>query len=550
MTKRIFHSICMVALAIFLATSALIMTGFYSYFTKTQKNQLKNETILTTHAVANEGLSYFDGMEKTDFRITWIDGNGNILYDSQMGTGLQNHLQREEIQEAILTGHGESVRYSDTMLQATRYCAQKLPDETVLRLSIAQETIFSLILSMGPPIIVVILVTVGLSLLLAARLSRRIVKPLNELNLENPMANAEYEELQPLLKRINTQLRQLRQQEIELQRKQLEFDTVTGSMAEGLVLLNSNGLVLSINEAAANLLGVTPLCNGKDFLSLIQIPEIQQLVRESLFGQHAEKTVQLPAGAYQVDASPVRTENRLSGVALLILDVTEKYQSEQLRREFSANVSHELKTPLHAVSGYAELLKSGLVQPEDVPDFSSKIYSEAQRLIRLVDDIIRLSRLDEGGDTMTWETVDLYILAQDAISTLEDDAKRAQINVTLEGESAVLYGIPQLLSGIITNLCSNAIKYNHQGGSVNVRIANQESSVTLTVQDTGIGIPPEHQPRIFERFYRVDKSHSKAVGGTGLGLSIVKHSAQIHKAKIDLTSVPEEGTTIQIHFPK
>ena len=551
MTKRIFKSILLAALAVFLAAVVLIMGALYTYFSQVQKQQLRNETALIAHAVANEGSSYFEALQTANCRITWIDADGTVLYDSAAAVAeLENHLEREEIQQALLTGEGESERYSATLMEVSFYCARKLPDGTVLRLSVAQNTVFTLLLGMGQAVGVVYLAAIALSLLLAYRLSKKIVRPLNELNLEDPLSNAEYEELTPLLKRIDTQQRQLRQQGIELQRKQFEFDMVTDSMNEGLVLLSGNGIILSMNPAASRLLGMARNCTGKDFLASTPILGVQELVREALFGQHAERIIQLPAGGYQVDASPVRADGRVSGVVLLVLDITEKQRAEAMRREFSANVSHELKTPLHAISGYAELMKSGLVPQQDVAGFSEKIYGEAQRLVRLVEDIIRLSHLDEGGQRMDLEQVDLYALAEEVIGELEHPAQKAQVTLSLEGDRCIVNGYRQLLAAIVMNLCDNAIKYIRPGGTVTVLLQDRQAETVLSVADTGIGIPQEHQTRIFERFYRVDKSHSKAVGGTGLGLSIVKHAAQLHGASPELQSAPGVGTTITVRFPK
>ncbi|MGN0978180.1 MAG: sensor histidine kinase, partial [Faecousia sp.] len=419
-----------------------------------------------------------------------------------------------------------------------------------LRLSLAQSSVLNLMLGMSQFIVMVLAGAIVLSSALAARLSRDIVKPINALNLDDPLSNREYEEILPLLRRLESQQRQLKAQAVELEQKQREFHTVTRSLSEGLVLVNSGGTILSINPAAARLLEVTPNCLGADFSVANRNAEIAALMDQALSGQKGEQTVSLSAGEYLAAASPVLTEGGTSGVVLLLFDVTQKQQAEQLRREFTANVSHELKTPLHAISGYAELMKSGLVAPEDMVSFSGKIYSEAQRLIQLVEDILRLSRLDEGAADMAWCWVDLYDMAQAAVQSLTAPAELNNVKIHLEGGSAMIYGIPQLLSGILFNLTDNAVKYNKPGGSVTLRVEDRKTEVRLTVSDTGIGIPEEHQDRIFERFYRVDKSHSKEVGGTGLGLSIVKHAALIHHAKVELTSRVGQGTAITVRFSK
>jgi len=559
MIKRIFRSICLVALAVFAASLVLIMGVLYSYFSNVQQNQLRMQTMLAAQGVTNEGSSYFDHLETHNFRITWIDQSGKVLYDSHSDTAqMENHLEREEIQDAFAKGYGESRRYSVTLLERSLYCAQRLEDDTVIRLSVAQNTVLTLLLGMAPPICVVFLVAIVLSVMLAVRLSKQIVKPLNELNLNEPLDNKEYDELSPLLRRIDSQQRQLKWQETELLKKQTELDTIVENMKEGMLLLNQSGRIISINPSAAELLKVDGNCIGKDILTVSRDLELQGVLTRALGGEQTERTIALGGGNYRLEASPIFSDSEpgsdgqtvVSGVAVLIIDVTEKERAEQMRREFTANVSHELKTPLHAISGYAELLQNGMVQSGDLIPFAGKIYAEAQRMVQLVEDIISLSHLDEGAEDMKWEEVDLYGLARAVVCNLEPAAEAADITLKLSGESAIMKGISQLLHSIVYNLCDNALKYNHKGGRVDVIIENEKESALLLVRDTGIGIEPEHQERIFERFYRVDKSHSKEVGGTGLGLSIVKHAAKIHNAKIELHSVKNEGTTVAVRFPK
>ena len=410
MTKRIFRSIVFAELAVLLASVALIIGVVYSYFTKVQLDQLRVETALAAHAVANEGLDYFDRLDGTmDCRITWIASDGTVLYDNRSDTeAMVNHLAREEVVQALQSGYGQSTRYSDTLLQQYVYAAERLPDGTVLRLSSSRQSLLQLLVDTLWPILLIISAAVVLSLWLANRLSRQVVRPLNTLDLSDPLGNHTYPEIRPLLQRLDTQQEQLRQQSRELARRQKEFHTVTKSLPEGMVLLSGSGTILSINPAAAALLDVTQNCIGADFAVANRNQIISALVDTALSGKKAEQTVHLGEGAYMAAARPVRTDNVLSGVVLLLLDLTQKQKAEALRREFTANVSHELKTPLHSISGYAELLSSGLVQPEDVSGFCEKIYTEAQRLIALVEDILRLSRLDEGAADMDWTQIDLY----------------------------------------------------------------------------------------------------------------------------------------------
>ncbi len=550
MTKRIFRSICLAALLVFLASTVLIMGVLYTYYSHIQRQQLKNQTLLAAQAAAHEGLDYFSGLEIPGCRITWVDSDGTVLYDNRLeSAGMENHLQREEIREALEAGYGESTRYSHTLAESSFYSAKRLPDGTVLRLSMAQTSFLTLLLGMAQPICVAIAVALVLSLILAHRLSKSIVKPLNRLDLDHPMEDVAYEELMPLLHRLDGQQRQLRAQADDLVRRRNEFEAVTASMSEGLVLLSSNCIIVALNPAAQKILGLSRRSIGSDILSYNKTLAVQDLLLDALDGRRAEKTVCLNAGDYQVDASPVWHEEAVTGVALLLFDVTEKRQAEQLRREFTANVSHELKTPLHTISGYAELMAQGIAAPEDTTEFSRRIHVQAQRMIRLVEDILRLSQLDEGASGMELETTDLYALAASVVGTLTGYANQMQVILTLEGGPVPLESIPKLLTGILTNLCDNAIKYNRPGGTVTVMVERAKGVARLSVADTGIGIPTEHQDRIFERFYRVDKSHSRAVGGTGLGLSIVKHSVQALGGQISLDSTPNRGTTITVTLP-
>lgn len=443
MTKRIFRSICITAITVLLATLILIMGVLYDYFSRVQNEQLSDQADLAARGMAGQGVDFFQGLDLDGCRISWIAADGSVLYDN-MGDAesMENHLDREEVREAMETGRGESSRYSDTLTEKLSYQARLLPDGTVIRLAVSKYTVWVLMMGVLQPVLVVALLAVLLSLLMASRLSAKLVKPLNEVDLTDPLKNVEYEELRPLLSRIDSQHKQLKRDRDELEK------------------------------------------------------------------------------------------------------------NEQIRREFTANVSHELKTPLHSISGYAELLANGIARPEDVQNFSAKIYSESQRMTSLVEDIIELSHLDTGAADMKREEIDLYLVARTAVDSLAMAAKEAGVELKISGESARVYGVPQLLYGICYNLCDNAIKYNRENGSVKVTVTNALEEVVLKVEDTGIGIPEESRERIFERFYRVDKSRSKAVGGTGLGLSIVKHAALIHHARIEMDSTPGSGTSFTVRFPQ
>lgn len=550
MTKRIFRSIFAVAAVVLLASFVLITGVLYEYFSNKQMDQLNMQTHLAAQGVESAGADYFNDMEDIDgCRITWIAADGTVLFDSQaQQSGMENHADREEVQQALKTGHGESMRYSTTLMERQLYSADRLPDGTVVRISDMQYTPLTLILGMIQPVIIIALLALLLSLFLASRMSKRIVKPLNELSLDNADKIETYPELEPLTDKLRSQQNQLREQETELRRRRDEFEAATGNMTEGLVLLNEQGSVLSINRSATHILDISRYCIGKDICAVSAVPQLRELSEKALGGEHCEAHACLGGVSYRLYASPVTSGDKVTGAVLLMLDTTEKEQAEQLRREFSANVSHELKSPLHTISGCAELLANGIVKPEDVPHFLSQIQSEAKRMIALIEDIIKLSHLDEGAEDMQREDVDLLAVARRQADNLSQAAESAQVSLSVSGESAVVNGIPQLLDAIVHNLCENAIKYNHPGGFVKVNVRREGGSALLTVEDNGIGIPPEQQERIFERFYRVDKSHSKEVGGTGLGLSIVKHAAALHNAKINVVSAPGKGTVITVSF--
>lgn len=550
MTKRIFRSIFLVAMAVFAASVLLFSIMLYNYFSDVRQEQLRVQTELAAKAVAAEGVAYFDDLDPREYRITLIAPDGKVIFDSRSDTGeMENHLEREEIREALENGFGESSRYSVTLMERALYCAERLPDGSVLRMSVSQNTLLTLLFGMSQPLAAIILIAIALSMFLAYRLSRQIVKPLNNLDLDDTLSNEQYDELAPLLHRIDSQQRQIKKQADELRKRQEEFAAVTENMAEGIVVLGTSGEILSINPAAARLFDASGDVVGQHMLALNRSHEVSELLSAMEKGDHAEKFIDLNGRKFQLDISPVSDGEKVSGGVLLVLDVTEKERAEQLRREFTANVSHELKTPLQTISGAAELLESGLVKEPDKQEFYARIHGESQRMIRLVEDIIRLSHLDEGAQDMQRERVELFKLAKETAKQLLPEAEAAKVALEVSGEPTEIDGIPQLLSSIIYNLIDNAIKYNREGGRVAVSVKNADNRAILAVEDTGIGIPKEHQERIFERFYRVDKSRSKALGGTGLGLSIVKHAAIIHGARIGVESEVGKGTRVEVVFP-
>ena len=549
MTKRIFRATLLVGVAVLIASLTLVMGALYSYFGRVQEFQLRDELSLAAVGVEQNGMDYLRKLESDQYRITWLRADGAVLYDTRADAeSMENHAQRQEVQQALATGEGESSRYSDTLLQKTVYYAKRLPDGTVLRLSAIRVTTGVLVLNMLQPILLVLAVALILSGVLASRLARRITEPLNRLDLEHPLENDTYEELAPLLRRMEHQRRQIDRQMNELRRRSEEFEQITGSMSEGLVLLDEAGVILSINPAARRLLDAAENCVGQDLLTVDRDVALSDALRQAAEQGHSEFRGQRNGREYQFDVTRIQSEGRTAGTVLLVFDVTERAFAERNRREFTANVSHELKTPLQGIIGSAELLENGLVKQEDVPRFIGHIRSEAQRLVTLIGDIIRLSQLDEG-EPMPAEPVELLALAREAAESLQSAAAARNVTITVEGEPVELTGVRRLLYEIVFNLCDNAIKYNTDGGRVQVTVTKENETAAVTVRDTGIGIPPDQQDRVFERFYRVDKSHSKASGGTGLGLSIVKHAVQYHHGAIHLQSEVGRGTAIRVTFP-
>ena len=549
MTKKIFQSILLVAGAVLLASLLIIMGFLYDYFGGVEENQLRDELSLAAAAVEDGGTDYLSQLTAGRYRLTWITADGSVLYDTRTDAeSLENHASRAEVNQALTTGTGESTRYSSTLMEKTMYYAQRLADGTVLRISISRATVGMIAVGMIQPLLIVLIVALILSGLLARRLSRRIVDPLNSLDLEHPLDNDAYEELSPLLKRIHHQHVEIQTQLRELHERTDEFTQITGSMREGLVLLDEHGSILSINAAAQALFGADAQCVGRDFLTIERSHEISAAIQAAAGDGHSEVRAERAGRVYQSDISRITSDGKFLGTVILAFDITEQEFAERNRREFTANVSHELKTPLQGIIGSAELIENGMVKPDDLPRFVGHIHAEAARLVTLIDDIIRLSQLDEG-DAMPTEPVDLLAVSQEAMENLQDAAAARGVTVGVTGQPAVIPGVRRLIYEIVYNLCDNAIKYNRDSGRVDVTVAADADGSSITVADTGIGIAPEHQGRVFERFYRVDKSHSKASGGTGLGLSIVKHAVQYHHGRIELESTPGTGTTIRVVFP-
>ena len=549
MTKKIFRSILFTSLAVLFISLILGAGSLYYYFGSVQEQQLRTELTLAAQGVEHTGSDYLDDLATDSLRLTLVDRDGTVLADTNADPAtMENHANREEILEALASGEGESSRYSATLTEKTIYRAVLLENGTVLRVSVSQTTVFALIAGILPWLVLAVFFAAILSWLLAKHLSQRIIIPLNRVDLDHPLENDTYEELSPLLGRIHRQHEQIDAQLLELRQKTDEFDHITANMKEGLVLLDADRKILSMNQAAMALFGAKDTAVGADFLTVERSHKISQGIDAALHTGHTRIKEERNGRSYQLDISRIESSGKLLGLVLLAFDVTEQEYAEQTRREFSANVSHELKTPLTSIIASADLMENHLVKPEDMPRFIGHIKKEASRLLHLIDDIIRLSQLDEGVE-LPEEPVDLGTVAAEAVEQLRDTADQYHVRLKLETEKSVLKGVPRLFHEIVYNLTENAIKYNVPGGSVMVEVKKIAHGTMLKVSDTGIGIPPEHQGRIFERFYRVDKSHSKQSGGTGLGLSIVKHAATYWGAEISVKSEQGRGTTITVVFP-
>lgn len=556
MNKKIFRYSLFTVFLVLIATIVLIMGILFHFFEKQIQAELANEANFIAMAVENEGLSFFDKSGNYSNRVTLISSDGTVLFDSGVDANkLDNHAEREEIKEAMEKGKGMSIRYSTTLTEKTVNYALKLSDDSILRVSTDQYTIITILLGITQPILLIMIIALVLTLALSSRVSKAIIEPVNKLDLEFPENNDTYEELAPLLRKIAEQKQTIEEQLTTAHKKQNEFNLITENMSEGFLVIDQDASLLTYNSAALKLLDIESISrendNNSSVLLFCRAKEFRDVISGALSGQRTESVMVRNECSYSLIANPVFEDgyDTAIGAVVVILDITEREKRETLRREFTANVSHELKTPLTSISGFAELMKEGDVPTENVIDFSRSIYDEAQRLITLVNDIIKISELDGHNISFEKEVIDLYELADEIINHLKNEAAKKNITFHLIGGSTEINCVPKILDEMLYNLCDNAIKYNKQNGTVNVIINQTENGVNVIVQDTGIGIPATHQSRVFERFYRVDKSHSKKAGGTGLGLAIVKHGAIYHNAKISLESTESKGTTITICFP-
>lgn len=548
MTKRIFRSIIFVSLITFVACFVFIMGILYEYYNNQLLTELKNEAMLVEQGVELYGEDY---LKEIDFenRITWTEDDGTVIYDNRYDSAsLENHGNREEVEEALESGSGSSQRYSDTVAEKLVYYALQMSDGSVIRVSSAQYTVIALLLALTEPMLIVLIIAFAVSFMFARMLSKKIVKPINEMFLDNPDIDENYPEIFPLIKKIRRQNSLIENQMRELKKNEEEFRTITSNMLEGFIIIDDKTDILSYNSGALKLLSKDKAIIGESVFMLDRSEAFREAVGESLGGIHSERMLERDGRAFQIMANPVFENKRVRGAVILIIDVTEKEQREALRREFTSNVSHELKTPLTSIYGISEILMNGIVKPDDIPKFSKDIHDESGRMITLVNDIIKLSRLDENASFGQREPIDIFSYAKAVVLRLSKMAENNNVSIELSGEKTVVEGIPSIIDEIIHNLVENAIKYNKSGGSVGIFVGNENGRNILRVRDTGIGITKENLPRIFERFYRVDKSHSKKIGGTGLGLSIVKHGAAYLGAEVRAESEPGVGTTITVKF--
>ena len=551
MTKKIFKSIMFVCALVLAVGLAAVMGILYSNFDGQMREELSKEAAYLAYGVEQQGLNYLKNIKDKSARITYIDQDGTVLFDNEADVSeMKNHSDRTEFQKAEKYGAGESSRYSDTLSEKTIYYALRLKDGTVLRVSGTQDSVLALVENLIFPLCGLLCLMLILSGIMVSAISKRIVKPINELDLESPEENQIYEELSPLLSKIHRQNREIQNQLELAKQQQEEFSLITENMQEGLIVIDKYTMILSANSSAWNLFHMDRVCQGESVYCLDREEEFRHAIEQVLSGEHTELVLKLNGSDIQLIANPVIRDKKTEGAVVLLVNVTEKLERESLRREFSANVSHELKTPLTSISGFAEIMQGGLVKCEDIPQFAGRIYKESHRLLQLVEDVIQISQLDEEKTSYTWESVDVYQVCKNAFESLKEKAKRLNVHLYICGEYMKMEAVRTLLEEAVYNVCDNAIKYNRNDGSVSVFLTQTAQEIQIVVKDTGVGIPKEDQDRVFERFYRVDKSHSKEIGGTGLGLSIVKHAVGALKGSVILRSEEGNGTEICMKFPK
>lgn len=550
MKKKIFKNTILIILLLVVLCGASIIGVLYNYFNKQYITSLDQAAGYIAEGVDLSGMDFLTNLDEQEKRITWVAADGTVLYDNKADIRtMENHKNRTEIKQAMTSSAGTSVRYSKTLSEETIYHAIRIGDGSVVRVSVIRKSMPALLMKVLLPVLLVLLLGVEFSAILAYRLSRQITTPLEAIDLDHPDESTVYDELSPFIRKIRLQNEEIQKAMNQLQAQKNEFAMITENMQEGFLVVDKQAIVLSHNRSISKIFDVDSSVDGKHVLEINRSEEFTECIKKAIQGIHSEYICPVKGRYYNIYANPVFRNNEVAGAVVIITDVTEKEEREDLRREFSANVSHELKTPLTSISGIAEIIKNGIVDKKDVKPFAGKIYDEARRLIHLVEDIIKLSQLDEGEQAVEMTQIDLYDLTKIELRHLEPVAEEKHVAISLEGEHVMVSGIHSVLEEMVYNLIENAIKYNKEDGTIDIAIKKEKHRCEFSVKDRGIGIPEDQLDRIFERFYRVDKSHSKEIGGTGLGLSIVKHGAKLHNAEIKIKSTLGVGTEIKLIFP-
>lgn len=551
MANKIFRSILAVAILVLTVTTVFIVDEMYQSFVTSQMELLRAETKIIAYGVEKEGIGFLDELDKSDYRVTLIENDGSVIFDNSSSDvmSMDNHLDREEVAQAVKEGYGSSTRQSSTLTEKLVYTAIRLNDGSIVRLSNTYPSMFHVITIVAQPLLLVVLAIIVLSFFIAYSLAKRIVEPLNELNVDSPDTNSCYKEIRPIMKKLSAQQEMIDHDRKMLERSKQEFETITANMNEGLVLLNNDKMIVDINRSALEILNISEEMIGRSISEVSGYDQFSDLLTDAQMKHHGSRKIMIDDRNYEFEISPVKTDKDVSGFVLLFFDESYKEASENMRREFAANVSHEMKTPLQSISGYAELLRNGMVDSSDSNEVYDRIYNEAQRMIQLVNDVIRLSHLDEDNLNIPKEKIDLCSLSRQIVDLLSQEIRNG-VMISFDGSEAMVYGNRELLEAIVSNLCENAIRYNSENGTVDVSVYTKDDKVILTVKDTGMGIDKKDHERIFERFYRVDKGRSKQVGGTGLGLSIVKHACILNNAEIEVESEPDKGSTFTVTFDK
>lgn len=551
MANKIFRSILFVAILVLGMTTVFIVDEMYQSFLLSQMELLEAETKIIAYGIEKNGVDFIDDLDRSDYRVTLIEKDGSVIFDNSGNdvSSMDNHLDREEVIQAINEGYGSSSRQSSTLTEKLVYTAMRLSNGNIVRLSSTYPSIFHVVTIVAQPLLLVVLAIIVLSFFIAYSLAKRIVEPLNQLDVDSPDDDNCYKEIKPIMKKLSNQQEMIDHDRKMLERRKQEFETITANMNEGLVLLNNEKMIIDINHSASIILNIDQDVIGKHISEVEGYDQFSDLLIDAQMKHHGSRKIRLGNRNYEFEVSPVKTDQEVQGFVLLFFDESYKEANENMRREFAANVSHEMKTPLQSISGYAELLRNGMVGNDDRNEVYNRVYYEAQRMIQLVNDVIKLSHLDEGNLNIPKEKIDLSELSKQIVDAMKPEIRNG-VTIDFKGSEAFVYGNRELLQTIVSNLCENAIRYNRDNGTVDVSVYTKDDQAILEVKDSGVGIEEKDHERIFERFYRVDKGRSKEVGGTGLGLSIVKHACILNNAQIEVESKIDEGSTFRVIFDR